>query len=109
MVKILGTPRHAHLVLTRAIVPGSSPRMIEKSRNLLVDNVTYDLEDSVSMDRKPAARTILRNRLNQTRPASIKDQGLRINSVSSGLAEEDLNEVVCALLPSRTGGFVLSS
>ena len=69
--------------------------MIEKSQNLIVDNVTYDLEDSVAMHRKPMARAILRQHLDQPRSAYIGDQGLRINSVSSGLAEQDLNEVVC--------------
>ena len=68
--------------------------MIERSRSILVDNVTYDLEDSVALLKKAEARLILCKYLNQPRPAYIKDQALRINSIASGLAEQDLNDVV---------------
>lgn len=42
-------------VLT-SIVPGSSEKMLSKSSSLAVDSVIYDLEDSVTVDSKAAAR-----------------------------------------------------
>ncbi|MCJ1310890.1 hypothetical protein MMC25_004558 [Agyrium rufum] len=85
-------------VLRRALlyVPGSSQKMIEKSRGLVVDNVTYDLEDSVTMNRKDEARSYLASFLNGPRARGIGDQAVRINSVSSGLAEKDLLAVLDA-------------
>ena len=82
------------LVLIRSLVPASSQKMIERSRNIVVDNVTYDLEDSVALHKKAEARLTLRKHFHQPRSPHIKDQALRINSVSSGLGERDLNEVV---------------
>ena len=87
-------PRALLLKLTRPLVPGSSKKMIECSRSLAVDNVTYDLEDSVALHKKVEARLTVRNNLRQARPIHIKDQAVRINSISSGLAEKDLVEVV---------------
>src|SRR3954453_14735666 len=37
-------------------VPGSSPRMLEKSQSLPVDEVFLDLEDAVAPDAKESAR-----------------------------------------------------
>ena len=68
--------------------------MLDKSRSLSVDCVTYDLEDSVSPGKKAEARGNIRRLLEQSRPPGIKEQAVRINSVSSGLALADLQEVV---------------
>ncbi|EDN06803.1 citrate lyase subunit beta [Histoplasma mississippiense (nom. inval.)] len=83
-------------VLRRALlyVPGSSQRMLDKSRNLVADCVAYDLEDSVSQTRKAEARTLIRNAIDQPKPSGIKERAVRINSVSSGLALADLTEMV---------------
>ena len=40
---------------------------------------------------KPLARANIRELLQQPRAPGIREQAVRINSVSSGLAEEDLN------------------
>ena len=70
--------------------------MFDKSRSLLVDNVTYDLEDSVTLNRKAEARTNLRKFLESSRPPNIKEQAIRINAVETGLAMDDLTTVLQA-------------
>ncbi|KIX02246.1 uncharacterized protein Z518_08185 [Rhinocladiella mackenziei CBS 650.93] len=83
-------------VLRRAIlyVPGSSQRFLDKSRGLTVDCVAYDLEDSVTPGRKSEARSLVRKALDQEKPAGLKERAVRINSVGSGLALADLEEIV---------------
>ncbi|PNS20920.1 hypothetical protein CAC42_2851 [Sphaceloma murrayae] len=85
-------------VIRRALlyVPGSSMRFLEKSRTLTVDNITYDLEDSVTPSKKPEARSNLQTFLSQERPSSIKELAVRINSVDSGFALDDLTSVLKA-------------
>ncbi|KAI1938633.1 hypothetical protein LOZ66_003436 [Ophidiomyces ophidiicola] len=82
--------------LRRALlyVPGSSQRMLEKSRNLVVDCVAYDLEDSVTASQKDAARNMVRNEMDQPKFDGIRERAVRINSVGSGLAERDLQEML---------------
>ncbi|EUC48787.1 hypothetical protein COCMIDRAFT_86474 [Bipolaris oryzae ATCC 44560] len=75
-------------------VPASSKKMLEKSFAMHIDNVTYDLEDSVAPHMKPAARSNLRDILSKQRPAGIKEMCVRINSVDTGLALDDLTEVL---------------
>ena len=69
--------------------------MLDKSRALTVDCVAYDLEDSVTLGKKAEARSNIRNFLSQQRPAGVKENAVRINAVETGLALEDLTEVVC--------------
>ena len=64
--------------------------MLDKSRGLAADCVTYDLEDSVSMNVKAEAR----QNLALPRSAGITEQAVRINAVGSGLAEHDLAELM---------------
>jgi citrate lyase subunit beta-like protein len=68
--------------------------MLEKSFAMHADNVTYDLEDSVAPHMKSEARSNLRNILNKQRPSGIKEMCVRINSVDTGLALDDLTEVL---------------
>ncbi|ODH12824.1 hypothetical protein ACO22_07878 [Paracoccidioides brasiliensis] len=83
-------------LLRRALlyVPGSSQRMLDKSRSLVADCVAYDLEDSVTPTKKEEARVLVRNALNHPLPSGIKERAVRINAVSSGLALADLTEVL---------------
>jgi citrate lyase subunit beta-like protein len=86
----------ASSALRRALlyVPASSPRFLDKSRALAVDLCVYDLEDSVTASKKPEARKNVRELLSRPRPTGIREQAVRINSVESGLALDDLKEVV---------------
>jgi citrate lyase subunit beta-like protein len=68
--------------------------MLEKSFAMHADNVTYDLEDSVAPHMKSEARSNLRDILNKQRPSGIKEMCVRINSVDTGLALDDLTEVL---------------
>lgn len=66
--------------------------MLQKSLTLASDNITYDLEDSVTAQQKPAARSALRNHLSTLprRPDTISELAVRINAMSTPHAEEDL-------------------
>ncbi|KAH8815047.1 Pyruvate/Phosphoenolpyruvate kinase-like domain-containing protein [Xylogone sp. PMI_703] len=94
-------------VLRRALlyVPSSSQKMLEKSRTFCVDTAAYDLEDSVTPDRKEEARNNIVSHLSQPRPPHIKELAVRINAVSSGLALQDLTAVLkspnldCLVIP----------
>jgi citrate lyase subunit beta-like protein len=68
--------------------------MLEKSFAMHADNVTYDLEDSVTPHMKVDARSNLRDILNKQRPSGIKEMCVRINSVDTGLALGDLTEIL---------------
>ncbi|KAL9093853.1 MAG: hypothetical protein Q9165_003776 [Trypethelium subeluteriae] len=70
--------------------------MLTKSRGLNVDCVAYDLEDSVTPGKKAEARSNLRSLLEQPRVEGIREQAVRINSVDSGYALDDLTEVLKA-------------
>lgn len=84
--------------LRRALlyVPASSQRMLDKSRGLGVDCVAYDLEDSVSLNRKDEARQRLRQFLEQPAASGINEVAIRINAIESGLAEKDLAHLCTA-------------
>lgn len=77
-------------------VPASSTKFLEKSRALVVDHITYDLEDSVTPTSKPDARVALRRFLSSPRPSNVKEIGVRINAVDTGFALDDLTEVLRA-------------
>jgi citrate lyase subunit beta-like protein len=77
-------------------VPGSSKKMLEKSRGLNVDCIAYDLEDSVTPGKKAEARSNLRALMSQPRVQNVREQAVRINSVDSGLALDDLTEILKA-------------
>lgn len=59
-----------------------------------VDTAAYDLEDSVAPHMKPEARHNLRALLSKPRPSGIKEMCVRINSVETGLALDDLTAVL---------------
>lgn len=70
--------------------------MLTKSLGLTSDNVTYDLEDSVTPHEKPNARQALAKHLSalssssSSRPKGIGEVAARINAVSTPYALEDL-------------------
>ncbi|KAI9741113.1 MAG: hypothetical protein M1834_002826 [Cirrosporium novae-zelandiae] len=73
-------------------------KFLEKSRALPfpVDNICYDLEDSVTTGDKDSARENAKKILSLEKAAGIREQGVRINSLDSGLAERDLKVVLQA-------------
>jgi len=71
--------------------------MLDKSLGLTVDTVCYDLEDSVTPNRKQEARSTLTSFLSKTpRPTTISETAVRINAVETGLALHDLSAVLQA-------------
>ena len=77
----------ARNALRRAMlyVPGSSQKFLDKSRTLAVDCVAYDLEDSVTPQRKAEARALVRKELDKQSPEKVKERAVRINSVVIGV------------------------
>lgn len=61
---------------------------------MTVDTVAYDLEDSVAPHMKTEARHNLTSILSQPTPSGIRETCVRINSVDTGLALDDLTEVL---------------
>ncbi|PHH68558.1 hypothetical protein CDD82_475 [Ophiocordyceps australis] len=96
----MASPAQSSSILRRCLlyVPASSQRMLAKSLALTADNITYDLEDSVTPALKHHARHQLKAHLAslQSRPKSISELAVRINSVSTPYALDDLT----ALAPS---------
>ena len=73
-------------------VPASSQKMLSKSLGIKSDNVTYDLEDSVTPSLKSTARDQLRSHISAlpSRPAGIGELAVRVNAVSTPFALQDL-------------------
>ena len=69
-------------------------RFLDKSRGLTVDSIAYDLEDSVTPSKKPEGRQNILAVLNKPRVPNVREQAVRINPVSSGLALDDLTVVL---------------
>ncbi|TLS29622.1 hypothetical protein PpBr36_00419 [Pyricularia pennisetigena] len=88
-------------LLRRALfyVPASSPKHIAKSLTLKSDNVTYDLEDSVSLASKDAALESLLRHLKSLdgRPQSIREVAARINPIHTAQGSRELTAL--AALP----------
>ncbi|XP_022103542.1 citrate lyase subunit beta-like protein, mitochondrial [Acanthaster planci] len=85
------TPRRAVLY-----VPGSDERKLAKLSGLTVDCAVMDCEDGVASNRKDVARETIRKSLESLHLPTVGDVAVRINAVDSGLAEEDLKEVLQA-------------
>jgi citrate lyase subunit beta / citryl-CoA lyase len=81
---------------TILFVPGNDRRKIEKALGLPASAVMLDLEDAVAASEKVAARTVVRESA-LAAPAGGPLVGVRINSLTSGLAEADLEAIAEAL------------
>ena len=68
--------------------------MLDKSRGLVADCVAYDLEDSVTSNKKAEARSNIQKFLEQPRANGIKECAVRINAVGTGLEANDIEAVV---------------
>ena len=68
--------------------------MLDKSQGLTADCVAYDLEDSVTSNRKAEARSTLQKFLERPRAKGIKECAVRINAVGTGYEADDIEAVV---------------
>ncbi len=82
-------------------VPGIRENMIEKARAFQADVIVLDLEDSVPPAEKEQARQIVRRAIPML-VALGHTVHVRVNSVGSGLARDDLAAVTCAELSGVT-------
>lgn len=76
-------------------VPGNNPGMIRDAHIYGSDSIMFDLEDSVSIHEKDAARFLVYNALTTLRYGK-KELVVRINDLSSGLGIADLEAIVRA-------------
>ncbi|ATY58734.1 citrate lyase beta [Cordyceps militaris] len=81
-------------ILRRSLlyVPASSQKMLTKSLGLVSDNITYDLEDSVTPAAKASARALLQSHLAAlpARPSTVAELAVRVNAVSTPFCLDDL-------------------
>lgn len=80
-------------------VPGSNPRMIEKSVQLNSDQIFFDLEDAVAPDRKRQARRLVIDALNGLE-FGAQVRVVRINDVTTPYAYGDIVELVTSAGPN---------
>jgi citrate lyase subunit beta/citryl-CoA lyase len=85
---------------TLMFVPGSDARKIAKVFSLAADAVVLDLEDSVALKEKPAARETVREALGARGASRVY---VRVNALSTGLLFDDL----AAVIRGRPNGIVL--
>jgi len=74
-------------------VPGNDIRKLNKIPTLDVDSVILDCEDGVAVNRKEEARLTIQDMLGKI-DFGRSEICVRVNSMSSGLAEEDLRAVM---------------
>lgn len=72
------------------VVPGSDRRKIDKALGLHVDQVVLDLEDAVTPANKDAARALVVEALAAGGPVDGPSLAVRINSIDSPWASDDL-------------------
>lgn len=76
-------------------VPGNNPGMVRDAHIYGSDSIMFDLEDSVAVTEKDAARFLVYNALTHLKYGS-KELVVRINDLSSGLGVADLEAIVRA-------------
>jgi citrate lyase subunit beta / citryl-CoA lyase len=74
-------------------VPSNSRRFIDKAKTLTADITCFDLEDSVPINEKTAARQMIAQTL-KDRTEYKTNLYIRINSFNSGMAFSDLKEII---------------
>lgn len=84
------------MILITPSVPASSQKMLSKSLGIKSDNITYDLEDSVTPSMKQSAREQLKSHFQSLnkRPPTIGELAVRVNAVSTPFALHDLTTLV---------------
>jgi citrate lyase subunit beta/citryl-CoA lyase len=90
--------------------PGDSVRKLEKSLTFGADAIIADLEDSIAPDGKETARRVTAEFLQAARAKADHPRlFVRINGLTTGLADDDLDGVMAAapdgiVLPKAVGG-----
>jgi citrate lyase subunit beta/citryl-CoA lyase len=89
------------VIRTALFVPGNRPDRVDKAVNLTADAIIIDLEDAVPLARKEETRATVREKLAQHRDRKLI---VRLNGLTSGFLQGDLDEVVvdglgCLVVP----------
>jgi len=91
-------------------VPADSPRKLEKGMTSGADALIIDLEDSIAVDGKAAARQSAAAFLKEVMPGAARPTILvRVNGLQTGLTDADLDAIAPAkpdaiMLPKAEGG-----
>lgn len=90
-------------------VPGDSEKKLEKGFSCGADVVIVDLEDSVAIGNKQAARDIARDFIREHRAKTSSRIYVRVNDLGTGLTDDDLGTIMAAapdgiMLPKANGG-----
>ena len=83
-------------------VPADRPKMIESAFRSIADAIVFDLEDSIAMDRKDAARDAVRAILSEAR-ALARHVFVRVNGPATAHGAADLR----ALAGAKCAGLVI--
>ncbi|MEJ5301468.1 MAG: CoA ester lyase [Thermodesulforhabdaceae bacterium] len=75
-------------------VPGNREKMLAKARNIAVDVLMFDLEDSVPVDEKARARQMISECLLEEEKWASGSRSVRINPMDSPYAYRDIVDVV---------------
>lgn len=78
---------------TMLFVPGNNPGMLADAHIYGADSIMMDLEDSVSIHEKDAARFLVHNALKELDYGNVEIV-VRINSLEDGLGVQDLEAIV---------------
>ncbi|XP_070190837.1 citramalyl-CoA lyase, mitochondrial-like isoform X2 [Littorina saxatilis] len=81
---------------TLMYVPGHDLKKLHKIPKLGVDCAVLECEDGVALNKKAEARENIRGMLDELGEVEGVDIAVRVNSVSSGLMEQDLNVIMTA-------------
>lgn len=84
-------------------IPGDSDKKLAKATDSGADAVIFDLEDSVALANKPAARKKVADLLRAFKRDGGPELWVRINPLDSGMAEIDL----AAIVPAGPDGIML--
>ena len=80
---------------TMMFIPGNNPGMMRDAHIYGSDSLMFDLEDSVSMDEKDAARMLVYNAL-KTIDYGTTELVVRINPLETPYGRADIEAMVCA-------------
>jgi citrate lyase subunit beta / citryl-CoA lyase len=83
----------ARLLRSLLFVPGNNSRFLEKAKSLQADIICFDLEDSVPVEEKKSARSLIKNAL-KNRSEYNSEIYVRTNSPASGMIPDDLQEII---------------
>jgi citrate lyase subunit beta/citryl-CoA lyase len=97
MTEMLHLPMRSWL-----FAPGDSEKKMAKAAESAADIALFDLEDAVSAENKPMARSLVRDQL-ASRSAGLERLWVRINPLDGPWTLQDL----AAIMPARPGGIML--